>query len=145
MRGVIEKCTYCIQRIEAAKIDQKKIARTEAARLGVADENLRLGDEELRVPTDKIKTACQVACPAEAIVFGNLRDSNSTVSKLRGNKDIVGDAGEEGSPRKYQLLRYIGTRPRTSYLARIRNPNPALLKASPLEARKVGKATELMK
>ena len=145
MRGVIEKCTYCIQRIEAARIDQKQVARTKAAQLGVADENLQLSDDDLRVPADRIKTACQEACPADAIVFGNLRDNNSTVSKLRGNKDIVGEGGVDGSPRAYQLLRYIGTKPRTSYLSRIRNPNPALLKASPIEARKVGKATEHMK
>jgi MoCo/4Fe-4S cofactor protein with predicted Tat translocation signal len=145
MRGVIEKCTYCIQRIEAARIERKQVARTKAAQLGVADENLQLNDDDLRVPTDRIKTACQEACPSDAIVFGNLRDNNSTVSKLRGNKDIMGDAGVDGSPRAYQLLRYIGTKPRTSYLSRIRNPNPSLLKASPIEARKVGKATENMK
>ena len=145
MRGVIEKCTYCIQRIEAAKIDQKKIARRKAAAQGVSDENLTLSDEELRIPTDRVKTACQAACPADAIVFGNLRDNNSAVSRLRGNKDIVGEAtGVDAHPRNYQTLRYIGARARTSYLARIKNPNPALLAASPIEKRKVGQASAHM-
>jgi MoCo/4Fe-4S cofactor protein with predicted Tat translocation signal len=145
MRGVIEKCTYCIQRIEAAKIDQKKVSRRKATALGVSDENLTLGDEDLRIPTDKVKTACQVACPADAIVFGNLRDNHSAVSQLRGNKDIVGEEhGVDAHPRNYQTLRYIGARTRTSYLARIKNPNPALLAASPIEKRKVGQASAHM-
>jgi molybdopterin-containing oxidoreductase family iron-sulfur binding subunit len=145
MRGVIEKCTYCIQRIEAAKIDQKKISRRKAAATGAHDENLTLGVEELRIPTDKVKTACQAACPADAIVFGNLRDNNSAVSRLRGNKDVVGeDHGLDPHPRNYQTLRYIGARTRTSYLARIKNPNPALLAASPIEKRKVGQASAHM-
>jgi molybdopterin-containing oxidoreductase family iron-sulfur binding subunit len=145
MRGVIEKCTYCIQRIEAAKIDQKKTTRRQAAAAGVSDENLTVTAEDLRIPTDTVKTACQLACPSDAIVFGNLRDNNSAVSKLRGNKDIVGEEhGVDPHPRNYQTLRYIGARPRTSYLARIKNPNPALLAASPIEKRKVGQASAHM-
>jgi len=145
MRGVIEKCTYCIQRIEAAKIDQKKVSRQKAAAVGVSDENLTLSGEELRIPTDKVKTACQVACPSDAIVFGNLRDNASAVTRLRGNKDIVGEEhGVDPHPRNYQTLRYVGARPRTSYLARIKNPNPALLAASPIEKRKVGQASAHM-
>ena len=145
MRGVIEKCTYCIQRIEAAKIDQKKTTRRQAAATGVSDENLTVTAEDLRIPTDTVKTACQLACPSDAIVFGNLRDNNSAVSKLRGNKDIVGEEhGVDPHPRNYQTLRYIGARPRTSYLARIKNPNPALLAASPIEKRKVGQASAHM-
>ncbi|MGI8605250.1 MAG: TAT-variant-translocated molybdopterin oxidoreductase [Verrucomicrobiales bacterium] len=150
MRGVIEKCTYCIQRIEAAKFDQKRVARAKlmaTGRLGEVlgeqelDEALKLSHEDLRVPTDRIKTACQQACPADAIVFGNLRDNKSRVSQLRGNKDIVGEGGVDGHPRNYTLLRYLGVRPRTSYLARIKNPNPALLAASTIEMRKVGQAS----
>ncbi|MFN0125413.1 MAG: TAT-variant-translocated molybdopterin oxidoreductase [Verrucomicrobiales bacterium] len=145
MRGVIEKCTYCIQRIQAAKIDQKTMARRKATATGIADENLTLTDEELRTPTDKVITACQAACPADAIVFGNLRDNASSVSKLRGNTDIVGEEhGVPAHPRAYSTLRYIGARPRTSYLARIKNPNPALLAASPIEKRKVGQASAHM-
>lgn len=142
MRGVIEKCTYCIQRLEAAKIEQKKVARQKALEAGQTGDKLELKDEDLRIPTDKVKVACQAACPAGGITFGNLLDDNSEVSRLRGNKDFGGS--HEGSPRNYQLLRYIGTRPRTSYLARIKNPNPSLLARSPREARKVGMATANM-
>ncbi len=96
MRGVIEKCTYCVQRIESAKILQKQVQRD---------------SKNFRVPTDSVKTACQQSCPADAIVFGDLADKKSSVVKAKA------------SPRDYQLLKYIGTRPRTSYLARLRNPN----------------------
>ncbi|WP_395742096.1 TAT-variant-translocated molybdopterin oxidoreductase [Prosthecobacter sp.] len=96
MRGVIEKCTYCVQRLEAAKILQKQVQRD---------------SKNFRVPTDTVKTACQQSCSAEAIIFGDLADKNSAVVKSKA------------SPRDYQLLKYIGTRPRTSYLARLRNPN----------------------
>jgi MoCo/4Fe-4S cofactor protein with predicted Tat translocation signal len=96
MRGVIEKCTYCVQRLESAKILQKQVQRD---------------SKDFRVPTDTIKTACQQSCSADAIIFGDLADPKSAVTKSKA------------SPRDYQLLKYIGTRPRTSYLARLRNPN----------------------
>ncbi|MFC5457958.1 TAT-variant-translocated molybdopterin oxidoreductase [Prosthecobacter fluviatilis] len=96
MRGVIEKCTYCVQRLESAKILQKQEQRD---------------SKNFRVPTDTVKTACQQSCPADAIIFGDLADPKSAVVKSKA------------SPRDYQLLKYIGTRPRTSYLARLRNPN----------------------
>jgi molybdopterin-containing oxidoreductase family iron-sulfur binding subunit len=99
MRGVIEKCTYCVQRLESAKILQKQVQRD---------------SKNFRVPTDTVKTACQQSCPADAIVFGDLADKNSSVVKAKA------------SPRDYQVLKYIGTRPRTSYLARLRNPNPKM-------------------
>ncbi len=94
MRGVMEKCTYCVQRIQEVKIVANR-------------EDRKIGDGE-------IKTACQQACPSAAITFGDLNDPNSRVAKL------------SGIDRKYQLLAEIGTRPRTTYLARIRNPNPEL-------------------
>ncbi|MGA8659325.1 MAG: TAT-variant-translocated molybdopterin oxidoreductase [Chthoniobacterales bacterium] len=107
MRGVMEKCTYCVQRIETAKISQR-------IKAGVA------GD--LTLPTDSIKTACQQVCPAEAIVFGDIKDPKSQVAKLRG------------LPQNYTLLNYLNIEPRTSYLAHLRNPNPKMPGAS-----KIGK------
>ncbi len=132
MRGVIEKCTYCIQRIEAARIDAKKVSRTKAAELGQSNANLKISETDLQIKTDTVKTACQLACPADAIVFGNMADEKSKVTQMINH------------PRNYQILRYIGTRPRTSYLARIKNPNPQLLARSPKEAAKVGQATAHM-
>jgi MoCo/4Fe-4S cofactor protein with predicted Tat translocation signal len=98
-RGVMEKCTYCVQRIETAKISQR-------IKAGVK--------EGLTIPTDSIKSACQQACPAEAIVFGDLKDPESQVARLRG------------LPQNYHLLEYLNIQTRTSYLARLRNPNPKM-------------------
>jgi len=99
MRGVMEKCTYCTQRIEHAKISQK-------AKAGASD-NVRLSEAAGTVP----KTACQQACPAGAITFGDVSDPNSSVSKLK----LL--------PQNYSVLADLLTKPRTTYLARIRNPN----------------------
>ncbi len=98
-RGVMEKCTYCVQRINEHRID----AETASVREG---KDIRVGDE--------LQTACQQSCPAEAIIFGNINDPNSKVSKL---KDAV---------RNYALLGEVNTKPRTTYLAEVRNPNPEL-------------------
>ena len=107
MRGVIEKCTYCVQRLEAAKLNQRKEQRD---------------SKNFRIPTDSVKVACQQACPAGAIEFGDIANEESAVVKLKA------------SPRNYQVLKYIGTRPRTSYLARIRNVNPAMPNAANIAA-----------
>jgi molybdopterin-containing oxidoreductase family iron-sulfur binding subunit len=93
-RGVMEKCSYCVQRIEAAKIEADK-------------ENRAVRDGE-------IVTACQQACPASAITFGNLNDANSAVSK------------QKATERDYQALADLNYRPRTSYTAGVINPNPEL-------------------
>lgn len=131
MRGVIEKCTYCLQRIESARIDARAKARKNKARAtGSYDESLELDKSELRIPTDGVRTACQDACSAGAIQFGNLLDENSTVSRWKRN------------PRNYDLLGYLAVRARTSYLARIKNPNPLLLAASALERSKAGQASK---
>jgi len=98
-RGVMEKCTYCVQRIETAKIAQR-------VKAGVT------GD--LTLPTDSVQSACQQACPAEAIVFGDIKDPQSRVSRLNQ------------LPQNYHLLEYLNLQTRTAYLARIRNPNPKM-------------------
>jgi molybdopterin-containing oxidoreductase family iron-sulfur binding subunit len=93
-RGVMEKCTYCVQRISRARRASEK--------------------EDRRIRDGEVVTACQAACPTRAIRFGNLNDAATEVVALREK------------PESYALLGHLGTRPRTTYLARLRNPNPAL-------------------
>jgi molybdopterin-containing oxidoreductase family iron-sulfur binding subunit len=93
-RGVMEKCTYCVQRISRARRSAEKEDRT-----------IRDGE---------VITACQAACPTRAIHFGNLKDAAAEIHALRAK------------PESYALLGHLGTRPRTTYLARLRNPNPEI-------------------
>jgi molybdopterin-containing oxidoreductase family iron-sulfur binding subunit len=93
-RGVMEKCTYCVQRINQGRIEAEKEGR--------------------RVQDGEIKTACQEACPTEAIVFGDINDPNSEVARLKL------------TPLNYGMLAEIGTQPRTTYMARLQNPNPEI-------------------
>jgi Fe-S-cluster-containing dehydrogenase component len=131
MRGVIEKCTYCLQRIESARIDTRANARKAKSRAtGATDDKLVIEEKDLMIATDRVRTACQEACPAEAIAFGNLKDDKSSVVAWKNNS------------RNYELLGYLSVRARTTYLARIKNPNPALLAASPRELRKVGQGSK---
>ncbi|AKT43937.1 TAT-variant-translocated molybdopterin oxidoreductase [Chondromyces crocatus] len=94
-RGVMEKCTFCVQRINRAKIEAKRDGKT-------------------RVEDGKIKTACEAACPTQAITFGDLNNASSAVSE------------KAASPRGYRMLEDINVKPRITYLARIRNKNPEL-------------------
>jgi MoCo/4Fe-4S cofactor protein with predicted Tat translocation signal len=114
MRGVMEKCTYCVQRIEEAKIAQH-------VRVGTSG-----GD--LRIPRDSFTSACAEACPNEAIVFGDIADPQSRVSKMKQQD------------RNYRLLQYLNVNTRTSYLARIRNPNPKMP-----DAKQIGVASPVEK
>ncbi len=125
MRGVMEKCTYCVQRLKDAVIRQKRGPKQEALAAGKESTAMKVTTETLRIPVDSVKTACQEACPAAAITFGN---------KLDGDKSVMGRT--KGIERNYDLLNYIGTRPRTSYLARVKNPNPEMP-----DAKFIGKAT----
>jgi MoCo/4Fe-4S cofactor protein with predicted Tat translocation signal len=97
-RGVMEKCTYCVQRINERRIDAER-------------ENRKINEGE---HAGELQTACQQSCPAGAILFGNINDPNSQVSKLKAHN------------RNYGLLADLNTRPRTTYLAEVRNPNPEL-------------------
>jgi MoCo/4Fe-4S cofactor protein with predicted Tat translocation signal len=93
-RGVMEKCSYCLQRIREAEINTERDGKT--------------------IQDGQVQTACQQTCPTQAIVFGNINDPESRVSKLKALS------------RQYGLLRELNVRPRTTYLARLRNPNPEI-------------------
>jgi MoCo/4Fe-4S cofactor protein with predicted Tat translocation signal len=125
MRGVMEKCTYCVQRLKDSVIRQKQGQKQEALLAGKPSTEMQVNFGTLRIPVDSVKTACQEACPAHAITFGNLLDQEK--SELGRSK---------ASDRNYGLLNYLNTRPRTSYLARVKNPNPAMP-----DAKFIGKAT----
>lgn len=95
-RGVMEKCTFCIQRINEARIETKVQGLS-------------------KVPEGFFQSACQQACPSDAIAFGDIRDESTRIHEERGHT------------RSYMLLGYLNTRPRLTYMARVRNPNPALI------------------
>jgi molybdopterin-containing oxidoreductase family iron-sulfur binding subunit len=93
-RGVMEKCTYCVQRIRQAEIDALK--------------------QDRRIADGEVLTACQAACPTQAITFGDINDPGSKVKRWKD------------APLHYALLADLNTEPRTTYLAELRNPNPEL-------------------
>lgn len=90
----MEKCTYCVQRINAAKINAEKANR--------------------QVRDGEIQTACQAVCPTQAIVFGDIHNRESAVARLKSNSLTYG------------LLTELNTKPRTTYLAKLKNPNPEI-------------------
>jgi MoCo/4Fe-4S cofactor protein with predicted Tat translocation signal len=127
MRGVMEKCTYCIQRLEGAKIKQFELRRRKPQETGKPSHEVELSVAEIRVPGDAVKVACQQACPSEAIVFGNLLDPQSRIRRFkRIDESIERRPIVSEHPRNYDLLKYVNALPRTSYLARIKNPNPRM-------------------
>ena len=93
----MEKCSYCVQRINKAKIEAEK--------------------EDRKVKDGEIITACQQVCPTQALTFGDLNDKSGQLSKAKAD------------PRNYGILTDLNTKPRTTYLARLQNPNPELEKA----------------
>jgi Fe-S-cluster-containing dehydrogenase component len=111
MRGVMEKCTYCVQRIEEAKI----AAHVKAG-----------ASPNTKIPRDSFTSACAQVCPSEAIVFGDIKDPESKVSKIKMQD------------RNYRLLEYLNVSTRTSYLARIRNPNPKMPDAGRIAVASLG-------
>jgi MoCo/4Fe-4S cofactor protein with predicted Tat translocation signal len=102
MRGVMEKCTYCVQRVQNGKI-QHKVKMAQAGRPG-----------DVVVPDGTIKTACEQTCPVDAIVFGNILDKESAVMKAKSREQ------------DYAVLGYLNVRPRTTYSGKLRNPNPKM-------------------
>ncbi|MES2695002.1 MAG: TAT-variant-translocated molybdopterin oxidoreductase [Verrucomicrobiota bacterium] len=117
MRGVMEKCTYCVQRIQNAKI-QHKVAMAKAGTPG-----------NVNVPDKSFKVACQQSCPVDGIAFGDIKDPNSEVSKAKARDQ------------EYEVLGYLNIRPRTTYSGKLRNPNPKMpdyrdLPASRIEYKK---------
>ena len=109
MRGVMEKCTYCVQRIQGAKIERKSKVRDTVENL-LPEEKI----STLDVPDGTIVTACEQACPANSITFGDISDPKSEVYRLKRQN------------RNYSVLGFLDTRPRTTYLAKLRNPNVSM-------------------
>jgi molybdopterin-containing oxidoreductase family iron-sulfur binding subunit len=119
-RGVMEKCNFCLQRINEARIDAEK--------------------EERPIRDGEIKTACQQACPTQALLFGNINDKESNGGRGSAVRQLKED------PINYAMLQELNTNPRLTYLAMIRNPNPAMGKPNihigPEEAEDEGAAAK---
>jgi molybdopterin-containing oxidoreductase family iron-sulfur binding subunit len=117
-RGVMEKCTYCVQRIDRTRIQMQReiVQLRELADAATTDTDRQrftdLAEKSGKQVVDRLETACQQSCPTRAITFGNIADPQAPVSKAKTD------------PANYTLLRNLTTKPRTSYLARVTNPNP---------------------
>jgi molybdopterin-containing oxidoreductase family iron-sulfur binding subunit len=109
-RGVMEKCTFCTQRIAIARIEAEKDGR--------------------RIVDGEVLTACQAACPTDAIIFGDLNDPNSQVTRVKQDK------------RNYKLLNELNTQPRTTYMAELKNPNSAMPDYKPPTVHKLSSSEE---
>jgi molybdopterin-containing oxidoreductase family iron-sulfur binding subunit len=116
MRGVMEKCSYCVQLVMEAKFEAKRDQYHDTSGQGAALERDEYAQESVRrrLRGGQLQSACQQVCPSGAITFGDLNDAESPVAQ-RANMD-----------RSYRLLAELGTRPRTTYLAAVSNPNPVL-------------------
>jgi molybdopterin-containing oxidoreductase family iron-sulfur binding subunit len=111
MRGVMEKCTYCTQRIQTTKQKTRNEAMAEASALKLEGEAFtKFVTEHSKVPDGAILTACQQVCPTQAIWFGDISDRASRVVEF------------QSIPRAYDVLSELNTRPRTKYLGKVRNP-----------------------
>jgi molybdopterin-containing oxidoreductase family iron-sulfur binding subunit len=113
MRGVMEKCTYCVQRVQNAKIQHK-------AKVMKQQQGAAISLEAIRVPDGAFKVACEQTCPAGAIVFGNILEKDSAVNQAKAREQ------------DYAVLGYLNIRPRTTYSGKLRNPNPKMPDYKPL-------------
>jgi len=117
--GVMEKCTYCIQRIQKTRIaiEREAVEHEESARQAARDDESKVirddSAKQRRQILDSLQTACQQSCPTRAIIFGDIHEQGSPILR------------EKAEPHDYSLLEELNTKPRTTYLARISNPNPA--------------------
>ena len=141
MRGVMEKCTYCVQRLQAAKIDAKQNVKKAIQKSGKPSTEFKVDHELLMAPANSVNVACQDACTAGSIVFGNLLNMKDNIQKTKALRDEDKNLpahieGEYKNPRTYDMLSYLGVRPRTSYMARVKNPNVKMP-----DAKNVGRAT----
>jgi len=135
MRGVMEKCNYCYQRLKSAIIEGKKNQKRKALQSGKLSPQVDVTPADIRADRKLVSVACEDACQAGAITFGNLMDEKDPIRRIKTANNELEETDDKSAlsgkklvKRSYDLLNYVGNRPRTSYLARVKNPNPALNK-----------------